>query len=86
MQQLLTGKKRLPGFSGAWKTDRLGKLFFERKETNCKNLEMLAITVTQGNLNQHKKKRPDFHKNQVVINAIILFLAYLWVKEETNLL
>lgn len=48
MQQLLTGKKRLSGFSGAWKTERLGKLFFERKETNCENLEMLAITGTQG--------------------------------------
>ena len=48
MQQLLTGKKRLPGFNGTWKTDRLGKLFFERKETNCENLEMLAITGTQG--------------------------------------
>ena len=48
MQQLLTGKKRLPGFSGAWKTDCLGKLFFERKETNCENIEMLSITGTQG--------------------------------------
>lgn len=48
MQQLLTGKKRLPGFSGAWKGDRLGKLFLERKETNCEGLEMLAITGTQG--------------------------------------
>lgn len=48
MQQLLTGKKRLPGFSGAWKTERLGKLFLERKETDCKGLEMLAITGTQG--------------------------------------
>lgn len=48
MQQLLTGKKRLPGFSGTWKADRLGELFFERKETNCENLEMLAITGTQG--------------------------------------
>ena len=48
MQQLLTGKKRLPGFNGAWKTDCLGKLFFERKETNCENIEMLAITGTQG--------------------------------------
>lgn len=48
MQQLLTGKKRLPGFSGEWKTDCLGKLFFERKETNCENIEMLAITGTQG--------------------------------------
>lgn len=48
MQQLLTGKKRLPGFNGAWKTDCLGKLFVERKETNCENIEMLAITGTQG--------------------------------------
>ena len=48
MQQLLTGKKRLPGFSGEWKEERLGKLFLERKETNCENLEMLAITGTQG--------------------------------------
>ena len=48
MQQLLTGKKRLPGFNGAWKTDCLGKLFFERKETNYENIEMLAITGTQG--------------------------------------
>ena len=48
MQQLLTGKKRLPGFSAAWKTDRLGKLFFERKETNYEGLQMLAITGAQG--------------------------------------
>ena len=48
MQQLLTGKKRLPGFNGAWKADRLGKMFLERKETNCEGLQMLAITGTQG--------------------------------------
>ena len=48
MQQLLTSKRRLLGFSGEWKTERLGKLFHERKETNCEGLEMLAITGTQG--------------------------------------
>ena len=48
VQQLLTGKKRLPRFSGAWKADLLGKLFLERKETNCEGLQMLAITGTQG--------------------------------------
>ena len=26
MQELLTGKKRLPGFSGKWKVKRLGRL------------------------------------------------------------
>lgn len=48
MQQLLTGKRRVSGFGGEWKIDRLGKLFLERKETNCEGLEMLAITGTQG--------------------------------------
>ena len=48
MQQLLTGKKRLPGFNGKWKTEKLGKLFDERIETNCDHLELLAITRTQG--------------------------------------
>jgi type I restriction enzyme S subunit len=48
MQQLLTGKKRLPGFDGEWKRDKLGKLFAERSETKCEHLELLAITGTQG--------------------------------------
>lgn len=48
MQQLLTGKKRLPGFSGEWIESRLGDLFRERVETNCANLRLLAITGGQG--------------------------------------
>ena len=27
MQQLLTGKKRLPGFSGKWEKTKLGKVY-----------------------------------------------------------
>lgn len=48
MQQLLTGKKRLPGFSGKWKTEKLGELFDERIEVNFDHLELLAITGAQG--------------------------------------
>ena len=48
MQQLLTGKKRLPGFAGEWKTDKLGNLFAERVETKYEHMELLAITGTQG--------------------------------------
>lgn len=48
MQQLLTGRKRLPGFVGKWKEDNLGALFTERVETNCEHMELLAITGTQG--------------------------------------
>ena len=48
MQQLLPGKKCLPGFAGEWKTDKLGKLFAERIETKYEHMELLAITGTQG--------------------------------------
>ena len=48
MQQLLTGKKRLPGFEGKWRQAKLGRLFEERSETKCEHLELLAITGTQG--------------------------------------
>lgn len=48
MQQLLTGKKHLPGVESEWKTDKLGKLFVERVETKCEHMELLAITGTQG--------------------------------------
>lgn len=48
MQQLLTGKKRLSGFTVPWVATSLGNLFSERKETNCEKLQLLAITGTQG--------------------------------------
>lgn len=48
MQQLLTGKKRLPGFSSAWVDVKLGDVFAERVETNCKSLELLSVTGTNG--------------------------------------
>ncbi len=48
MQQLLTGKKRLPGFSSDWVDVKLGNVFAERVETNCQNLELLSVTGTNG--------------------------------------
>lgn len=34
MQQLLTGKRRLPGFDGEWREEKLGKLFNQIKNIN----------------------------------------------------
>ena len=48
MQQLLTEKKRLTGFDGEWKRNKLGDLFAERTETKCEHLELLAITGVRG--------------------------------------
>jgi type I restriction enzyme S subunit len=43
MQNLLTGKKRLKGFSGEWKEYHLGELFAERNERNTDELPLLSI-------------------------------------------
>lgn len=48
MQQLLTGKKRLPGFSNKWLNVRLGDIFSERVERNCQNLRLLSVTGVNG--------------------------------------
>lgn len=45
MQQLLTGKKRLPGFSGAWETKRLGEIGNFYKGKNIKRDEITAEGV-----------------------------------------
>ncbi|SDS19766.1 Restriction endonuclease S subunit [Polaribacter sp. KT25b] len=43
MQALLSGKKRLTGFSEEWKEDKLGSYFTERKETGLDNLQLLSV-------------------------------------------
>ncbi|MBW1694504.1 MAG: restriction endonuclease subunit S [Deltaproteobacteria bacterium] len=59
MQQLLTGKKRLPGFNESWKEYRLGKLFDERRESNYEHLMLLAITGNRGVILASEIKRKD---------------------------
>lgn len=49
MQQLLTGKKRLPGFSGEWKKNKLKNILHERKAYSPKGLEYPHVTLsTEG--------------------------------------
>ena len=48
MQQLLTGKKRLPGFCEKWTRKQLGELFENRVQINRSDLGLLAITSTRG--------------------------------------
>ena len=59
MQQLLTGRKRLVGFSGDWKTTKLGSLFEERIEIRCDDLELLAITGGKGVLPRQELELKD---------------------------
>ena len=59
MQQLLTGKKRLPGFNKSWGKYRLGDLFDERREVNNEHLQLLAITGSCGVIPASEVERKD---------------------------
>ena len=48
MQQLLTGRRRLKGFSQPWTTAKLGALFNERVEQGRGDLPLLSITADRG--------------------------------------
>lgn len=56
MQKLLSGKKRLPGFSGEWEEVKLGDLFKEIKRKNDGgNHEPLTISSKLGFVSQRQK-------------------------------
>jgi len=59
MQQLLTGKKRLPGFTDPWPLVSLGTVFKERKERNCNDLKLLSITAKQGVVDRDTLEKRD---------------------------
>ena len=61
MQQLLTGKKRLPGFTGEWKKVKLGEIskrVTRKNDTNCQNV--VTISAQKGFVRQ-----TDFFKKIV---------------------
>lgn len=57
MQQLLTGKKRLKGFSGEWKEMRLGKLFNQIRNVNDggDSHSIMTISSKRGLISQEDK-------------------------------
>lgn len=59
MQQLLTAKKRLPGFSDPWKVYKLGELFQERNEKNRTDLPLLSISGDHGVILQTESNKRD---------------------------
>jgi type I restriction enzyme S subunit len=59
MQQLLTGKRRLPGFEGDWRTVHLGDVFTNRVESGREDLSLIAITGENGVVNRDEVGRKD---------------------------
>jgi type I restriction enzyme S subunit len=59
MQQLLTGKRRLPGFDKSWQTVHLGDAFTNRVEMNFPDLPLVAITGENGIVSREDLVRGD---------------------------
>ena len=59
MQQLLTAKRRLPGFSDPWKVCELRELFKERNENNRVDLPLLSISGDKGVILQTESDKRD---------------------------
>lgn len=59
MQQLLTGKRRLPGFVTPWAPRKLGELFRERVEVNRADLPLLSITADRGVISRNGVEKRD---------------------------
>jgi type I restriction enzyme S subunit len=59
IQQLLSGRRRLPGFSDPWNELTLGDLFDERIECNNYHLPLLAITGSRGVILASEIERKD---------------------------
>lgn len=53
MRQLLTGKKRFPGFEGEWRKVKLKEVLFERKEKNiAQDHRICSVAVQKGVVDQ----------------------------------
>ena len=66
MQQLLTGKKRLPGFSGEWKEVKLGDLFEKINRKNEEgNTNVVTISAQRGFV-----KQTDFFNKSVASETL----------------
>jgi type I restriction enzyme S subunit len=63
MQQLLTGKTRLAGFSDEWNEQRIGNYFIERKETGYDKLKLLSVG-RNGVYPQDSEKKDTSNSNK----------------------
>lgn len=59
MQQLLTGKRRLPGFGGKWRVVRLGNIFHNRTESARPDLPLVSIAGDRGVIPRDEIDRKD---------------------------
>ena len=85
MQQLLTGKKRLPGFSGEWRILKLNEVLKERDEKNTtQNLEICSVAVQKGVVNQVEHLGRSFAASDTSNYNVVRFGDIVYTKSPTG--
>ena len=85
MQQLLTAKKRLPGFSCEWRIVKLKEVLRERDEKNvAQNLEICSVAVQKGVVNQIEHLGRSFAASDTSNYNVVLFGDIVYTKSPTG--
>lgn len=85
MQQLLTGKKRLSGFSGEWKNVRLCEVLSERKEKNIRqNLRICSVSVQKGVIDQIEHLGRSYAANDTSNYSVAHYGDIIYTKSPTG--
>ena len=85
MQQLLTGKKRLPGFNGKWKNIKLSEVLSERKEKNIgQNLRICSVAVQKGVVDQVEHLGRSYAANDTSNYSVAHYGDIIYTKSPTG--
>lgn len=85
VQQLLTGKKRLPGFSGEWKNIKLCEVLSERKEKNVEqNLRICSVAVQKGVVDQVEHLGRSYAANDTSNYSVAHYGDIIYTKSPTG--
>jgi len=85
MQQLLTGRKRLPGFSGEWKNIKLCEVLSERKEKNVEqNLRICSVAVQKGVVDQVEHLGRSYAANDTSNYSVAHYGDIIYTKSPTG--
>lgn len=85
MQQLLTCKKRLPGFSGEWKNIKLCEVLSERKEKNVEqNLRICSVAVQKGVVDQVEHLGRSYAANDTSNYSVAHYGDIIYTKSPTG--
>lgn len=85
MQQLLTGKKRLPGFRGEWKKVKLFEVVSERKEKNIRqNFRICSVAVQKGVVDQIEHLGRSYAANDTSNYSVAYYGDIIYTKSPTG--